>query len=434
MNQPLVSIIVPVYNVAPYLEQCVESIRTQSYSNFQCFLVDDGSTDGSAALCDRAAAADSRFIALHKSNSGVSDARNQAMDLAEGKYLQFADGDDWLAPDATETFVRAAEITGCDLVIAHFYRVAGERQARRGHIKTGGVMTRREFAEQMVKAPANYYYGVLWNKLYRRRTVEANRLRCDRRMAWCEDFLFNLEYMLHARTYCALQVPIYYYVKTKNSLTAQTALRSTLRVKRKAFACYNRFYKSVMDEEAYEKNRLKVYRFFVSGASDGNVPPVNLPGTKRLGDERVHLSPAFARESGALWDAYRERKLLQRALEPVALKHDISEEEAVLLWALDCTGGATRRDLADLTGTSPGRVALMLQGLAGKKLIRVEAEKRQLHAELLPAAQGVLRDLAQAVAELNRLRLDGLSEAERAEYERLKEKIAGNVQKAFREE
>ena len=146
MNQPLVSIIVPVYNVAPYLEQCVESIRTQSYSNFQCFRVDDGSTDGSAALCDRAAAADSRFIALHKSNSGVSDARNQAMDLAEGKYLQFADGDDWLAPDATETFVRAAEITGCDLVIAHFYRVAGERQSRRGHIKTGGVMTRREFA------------------------------------------------------------------------------------------------------------------------------------------------------------------------------------------------------------------------------------------------------------------------------------------------
>lgn len=177
MNQPLVSIIVPVYNVAPYLEQCVESIRTQSYSNFQCFLVDDGSTDGSAALCDRAAAADSRFIALYKSNSGVSDARNQAMDLAEGKYLQFADGDDWLAPDATETFVRAAEITGCDLVIAHFYRVAGERQARRGHIKTGGVMTRREFAEQMVKAPANYYYGVLWNKFYRRAVVEAHKLR-----------------------------------------------------------------------------------------------------------------------------------------------------------------------------------------------------------------------------------------------------------------
>ena len=161
MNQPLVSIIVPVYNVAPYLEQCVESIRSQSYSNFQCFLVDDGSTDGSAALCDRAAAADSRFIALHKSNSGVSDARNQAMDLAEGKYLQFADGDDWLAPDATETFVRAAEITGCDLVVAHFYRVAGERQARRGHIKTGGVMTRREFAEQMVKAPANYYLSLI---------------------------------------------------------------------------------------------------------------------------------------------------------------------------------------------------------------------------------------------------------------------------------
>ena len=272
MNQPLVSIIVPVYNVAPYLEQCVESIRSQSYSNFQCFLVDDGSTDGSAALCDRAAAADSRFIALHKSNSGVSDARNQAMDLAEGKYLQFADGDDWLAPDATETFVRAAEITGCDLVVAHFYRVAGERQARRGHIKTGGVMTRREFAEQMVKAPANYYYGVLWNKLYRRSTVEANRLRCDRRMAWCEDFLFNLEYIQYARLIAAVPRAVYYYRKREDSLVnTQTGLRRLIRTKKETFAAYKELYQKL---DLYEEQKGRIYGYLLSAATDGAVSPL----------------------------------------------------------------------------------------------------------------------------------------------------------------
>jgi len=267
VNQPLVSIIVPVYNVAPYLEQCVESIRTQSYSNFQCFLVDDGSTDGSAALCDRAAAADSRFIALHKSNSGVSDARNQAMDLAEGKYLQFADGDDWLAPDATETFVRAAEITGCDLVIAHFYRVAGERQARRGHIKTGGVMTRREFAEQMVKAPANYYYGVLWNKLYRRSIVEEGGLRCDPEVSWCEDFLFNLEYIRRTRLIAATAQPVYCYVKRPGSLVAtQATLARTVEMKRTMFAAYKRLYQAL---DLYDEQKLRVYGYLVSAAKDG---------------------------------------------------------------------------------------------------------------------------------------------------------------------
>ena len=116
MNQPLVSLIVPVYNVEPYLPQCPESIRTQSYENFECLLVNDGSTDGSAGLCRRAAADDPRFLLLDKENTGVSDSRNRAMDLARGKYLQFADGDDWLAPGAMEAFVRTAECTGLSLI------------------------------------------------------------------------------------------------------------------------------------------------------------------------------------------------------------------------------------------------------------------------------------------------------------------------------
>ena len=427
---PMVSIIIPVYNAEATLRRCVLSVLGQQYGDFELLLIDDGSSDGSGGMCDEFARRDARVRVVHKQNAGVSAARNDAMRLARGRYLQFLDSDDWITPDATRLLVTTAQQTGCEMVVADFYRVMGERVSRKGDIAKEGVLTREEYAAYMMENPALFYYGVLWNKLYVRSIVAEHRLEMNEELRYCEDFLFNLEYMLHARTYCALQVPIYYYVKTRNSLTAQAALR----VKRKAFACYNRFYKSVMDEEEYEKNRLKVYRFFVSGASDGMVPPVNLPGTKKLGDERVHLNPAFARGSGALWDAYRERKLLQRALEPAALRHGLSGEEAALLWALHCAGGATHRDLAELTGVSPSHAALMLQGLSGKKLIRVEMEKGRLHAEPLPAAQSVLRDLAQAEAETNRMRLDGLSEAERAEYERLREKIAENVRNSFREE
>ena len=120
MGKPLVSIIVPVYNVAPYLEQCLDSIKAQAYREFEVLLVNDGSDDASPYICRPYERADSRFCLIDKPNSGVSDSRNQAMDQAQGKYLQFVDGDDWLTPDATETFVHTAESTGAALVLVHF--------------------------------------------------------------------------------------------------------------------------------------------------------------------------------------------------------------------------------------------------------------------------------------------------------------------------
>ena len=194
MEQPLISIIVPVYNAEPYLDNCLDSIAAQTWENLEVWLVDDGSTDASPALCDARAAADSRFHVLHQANAGVSAARNAALERATGQYLQFVDGDDYLPSTATERLVRTAGATGADLVIGRFWRVAGTRKALQGHIRREGVFTRREFAEEMLKAPANFYYGVLWNKLYRRSIVEEGGLRCDPEVSWCEDFLFNLEY------------------------------------------------------------------------------------------------------------------------------------------------------------------------------------------------------------------------------------------------
>lgn len=272
MNQPLVTIIVPVYNVAPYLSQCLESIRTQTYPHFQCILVNDGSTDGSGALCRAAAGGDSRFVLVERENSGVSDARNAALDLAKGEYLQFADGDDYLAPEATATFVHTAQATGCDLAVSHFIRVAGQRQAQRGHIKTEGVMTRQEYAGHMVKAPANYYYGVLWNKFYRRSMVEASHLRFQRDVSWCEDFLFNLDYIACARLIATIPRPLYYYRKREDSLVnTQTGLRRLIRTKKETFAAYKELYQKL---DLYEEQKGRIYGYLLSAATDGAVSPL----------------------------------------------------------------------------------------------------------------------------------------------------------------
>jgi len=266
---PLVSIIVPVYNVADYLPQCLESICAQTFPDFEVLLVNDGSTDASPQLCRDCAAADPRFRVIDKPNSGVSDSRNAALSQASGKYLQFVDADDWLPPESTQRLVHAAESTGADLVAAHFYRVSGDLVAIRGHIKTDKVLTRREYAEEMMKAPANYYYGVLWNKFYRRSIVEAARLRFDTQVNWSEDFLFNLEYLERARLIAAISKPVYYYRKREGSLvTSQVSLRRTAAMKKQTFAYYKELYQKL---DLYEEQKAGVYRYLLSAATDGTV-------------------------------------------------------------------------------------------------------------------------------------------------------------------
>ena len=206
---PTVSIIVPVYNAEKTIGRCVDSILGQQYTDFELLLVDDGSRDGSGAICDSYALADSRVQVIHKENTGVSDTRNIGISRARGVYLQFLDSDDWITPDATKLLVEAAGEHNCDLVISDFYRVVGERVSRKGDIDEDRVLTREEYAAHMMEQPADFYYGVLWNKLYRRDIVESHRLRMDPELSWCEDFMFNLEYIRHAQRFYALQVPIY---------------------------------------------------------------------------------------------------------------------------------------------------------------------------------------------------------------------------------
>lgn len=106
-HEPLVSVIVPVYNIAAYLPTCIDSILAQTYERFELLLIDDGSTDESGSICDRYAAKDSRVRVVHQINSGISVVRNTGLDLAQGEFISFVDGDDSLVPDAYETCLRA---------------------------------------------------------------------------------------------------------------------------------------------------------------------------------------------------------------------------------------------------------------------------------------------------------------------------------------
>lgn len=117
MGNPLVSVIVPVYNAEDYIERNIKSIQKQTFTDWELILVDDGSTDRSSRLCDEAAESDERIRTIHQENHGVSAARNRGLDEARGTYLTFVDSDDFLHPEALEIFVKAMKETEADLVM-----------------------------------------------------------------------------------------------------------------------------------------------------------------------------------------------------------------------------------------------------------------------------------------------------------------------------
>lgn len=121
----LISVIVPVYKVEPYLSRCVDSILAQTYRNLEILLVDDGSPDNCGAICDDYAAKDARIKVIHKKNGGLSSARNAALDVARGEYFGFVDSDDWIEPEMYETLLAGIQTYDADMAYGGRYDVDG---------------------------------------------------------------------------------------------------------------------------------------------------------------------------------------------------------------------------------------------------------------------------------------------------------------------
>lgn len=427
---PEVSIIVPVYNAEKTIGRCIESILNQEFTDFELILCNDGSTDDSGKICDEYQQKDDRIKVIHKENTGVSDTRNQGIKMAEGTYIQFLDADDWITVDATKLLVRSMTEGNCDLVISDFYRVVGNHISHKGDIDTEEIMDQEMFAKFMMENPADFYYGVLWNKLYKNEIIKKHQIKMDVNVSWCEDFLFNLEYLLHAKRIAALQVPIYYYVKTEGSLaTTGMNIAKTVKMKISVFEYYNEFYKHVYEEEDYEKRRLGVYRFFFDAAKDGIV---GLTGTKKLGEERVSAYAHDSLPNNLFTKHYLQRKLIEQYLEAVALRYDLELRDVVLLANLPAASVIiTRKELSDYIGYSVKVVSQILQRLIRKNVIEVTRSRKKLQIVLAKEYESLIDEMEHVRNDYDVVCFQGFSEEEKEFYRKMNAQVNDNIRKVL---
>lgn len=230
-EKPLVSIIVPIFNVEKYLSECIDSILNQTYENIEVILIDDGSADKSAQICDAYTAKDKRVAVVHKTNEGVSAARNDGLKSANGQLIMFVDSDDWIDSETCETAVGAMEESGADVVMWTYISENNGNQSRKIIFGSDTVFEGVELTEKLHRrlfglmgeelAHPEYADSLcpVWGKLYKKELILDNNISFVdlSEIGTYEDGLFNIEVFSRVEKAVYLNKCLYHYRKENTS-------------------------------------------------------------------------------------------------------------------------------------------------------------------------------------------------------------------------
>ncbi len=409
-KNPLVSVVVTVYNDAPYLDRTMLGLMNQSYYNLEIIMIDDGSTDHGLAIMQYYAAQDSRIRIISKQNTGVSSSRNVGIEHASGTWIYFADADDWMARDCIERLVAATHeisdgassedsdevaseganegsgeaISGvsnegsdgasnkgtdedfgegsngnsneapndpCDLVISSFYRVHGMNAALK-ESPSEGQMSREQFVRFMRQRPANLYYASLWNKLFRRDLLQEHNLRLDTSVNFGEDHIFILEYLHFVRNVSMLKEGLYYYVDNQDSLLHQGLnFPGVVRMKWDTIKPYCRLFKKI----GFYKTPIQIGRAWLFGFAVSTDYFV-YEGARQLTESEVpdHILPASGDERDSrvkIWQQENDLHNIKEKVEALRLAGKLKLDITYLddFAAAAESGGADNALISDIS-------------------------------------------------------------------------------------
>lgn len=246
---PLVSVIVPVYNIEEYLEKCIESILLQSLKQFELILVDDGSTDGSGDICDAYAEKDARIKVIHKHNEGPVKARKAGFEQSKGEYIAFADGDDWIEPDMLEKLYSLLVTENTDIAMCGRFEDTGETQKAVYHGIAAGRYDKQALMNKvypyMIVNGAFFEWGIfpgLWDKMFRRECIEPFFMSVDDRITMGDDAACVYPCLLNADSIYVLRECLYHYRQSASSMVKRNPDVELERLR------FQILYRSVADE------------------------------------------------------------------------------------------------------------------------------------------------------------------------------------------
>lgn len=209
---PKVSVIVPVYNIEKYVRECVDSILSQTYTDFEVILVDDGSTDGSPAICEEYASIDQRVKVIHKPNGGLTSARNAGLYSSTGEWIMHVDGDDWINSEAIQELIAFAENENSELVLVdHIFE----------YIDRSSIHHSAKFNKQGSKG-LNDYITNCWNfitgSIHQRKLYFDNNIESPQSIQYCEDFHVMTRLCFYAKNIRSIGLPLYHYRQREDSI------------------------------------------------------------------------------------------------------------------------------------------------------------------------------------------------------------------------
>lgn len=215
-RDPFFTIIVPVYNAGAFLKDCIESILQQSFAKFELILVDDGSLDGSHAICQDFGRKDARVKFIAASHGGVSRARNAGLDKAAGSYILFSDADDVFLPGALHTYYETILRTQADIVKCGYEEFA-DHHATTHAVPRELFIRNHDTATMLKETERSCYFGFLWNTAFRRSCTEG--IRFDTSISWLEDHVFSRRCFARCKSMILIPATVYRHIIRDNSLS-----------------------------------------------------------------------------------------------------------------------------------------------------------------------------------------------------------------------
>ena len=283
---PKVSIICPVYKAEKYIHRCLDSIQQQTFTDWECILVDDGSPDTSGAICDEYAANDSRFKVIHKENGGVSAARQTGFDAACGEYIIHADPDDYVESTMLKELYKKAKQDDADMVICDFYYDIEGKAIY--HKQQPSLL----MADKVLHDLFGKLHGSCWNKLVRRSCCVKYNAKFPEGVNYCEDVCFNVQLLKHDIKIAYLPKAFYHYVQYETSITNNFTLK-TLDVCKK----YVEVLSTILPEDSVmvqrAKGMVKCCAFRYELLKDDEITQL-YPEVNTYSQEHAYLRPVYA--------------------------------------------------------------------------------------------------------------------------------------------